>query len=287
MIDLKMKDFMEKFLRSMGFDPETANLKFAAKNNKLDDIITFSIPAGHSCPFAKNCRSCATLKAARSTNTVSKLHKFSGFGIQDGPETEYRCFTAIDEVMRPAVRNARWHNFLTLLHVLTKGKQATVELIERSLPPVKWGKPTRPHVAGDFFTQKYFDAWMDVARRQPNRLFYSYTKALPFWVKRLDTIPKNFKLTASYGGTHDHLIAKYNLKFAKVVTSPEEAAILGLPIDHDDSHCYSGDESFALVVHGQQPAGSIFAKAWAALKKRGMGGYGKTKAKTIAGGQKS
>lgn len=287
MIDLKMKTFMENFLHSKGFDAATADLKFADRNNKLDDIITFSMPAGHSCPFAKDCRSCATLKAARSTNTASAKGTFSGFGIQDGPDTEFRCFTAIDEVLRPGVRAARWWNFLTLLHALTKGKQATVELIERSLPVARWGKPTRVHVAGDFFTQKYFDAWMDVARRNPTRLFYAYTKALPFWVKRLGSIPNNFRLTASYGGTHDWMIEKYNLKFAKVVQSVQEARMMGLPIDHDDSHAYAGDKSFALLVHGQQPAGSVWAKAWATLKKLGIGGYGKTKAATKSAGAKA
>ena len=227
MIDTKMKDFMTRTLRLSGFDPDTANLKFATSNSKLDDIITFSIPAGHSCPFAKDCRSCATLKAARSHNTANPKGEFSGFGIQDGPHTEFRCFTAIDEVMRPTVRNARWWNFLTLLRILTKGQKATADLIERSLPVARWGKPTRVHVAGDFFTQKYFNAWMEVARRNPTRLFYAYTKALPFWVQRLGNMPNNFKLTASYGGTHDWMIKEYNLKFAKVVTSPEEAAMLG------------------------------------------------------------
>jgi len=287
MIDTKMREFMEKFLRSKGFDAETADLKFADRNNKLNDIITFSMPAGHSCPFAKDCRSCATLKATRSHNTASAKGTFSGFGIQDGPDTEFRCFTAIDEVLRPAVRAARWWNFLTLLSALAKGKQATIELIERSLPVARWGKPTRVHVAGDFFIQKYFDAWMDVARRNPTRLFYAYTKALPLWVKRLKTIPNNFKLTASYGGTHDWMIKKYHLKFAKVVKSVQEARMMGLPIDHDDSHAYGGDVSFALLVHGQQPAGSIWAKAWATLKKLGIGGYGKTKEATKTAGAKS
>ncbi len=287
MIDKPMMALMDKTLRALGFNPETANLKFADRNRKLDDIITFSMPAGHSCPFAKDCRSCATLKVARSTNTASAKGKFSGFGIEDGPDTQFRCFTAIDEVLRPGVRRARWHNFLTLLHVLTKGKQATVELIERSMPPAKWGKPTRVHVAGDFFTQKYFDAWMDVARRNPTRLFYAYTKALPLWVKRLDNIPSNFKLTASYGGTHDWMIEDYNLRFAKVVKSVQEAAELGLTLDHDDSHAYGNGGSFALLVHGQQPAGTVWAKAWAALKKIGIGGYGKTKAVTKTAGAKS
>ena len=132
-------------------------------------------------------------------------------------------------------------------------------------------------MAGDFFNQTYFDAWMEIARKNPTRRFYGYTKALPLWVKHLDSIPKNFKLTASYGGTHDHLIGKHNLKFAKVVKSIEEAKILGLPIDHDDSLAYGSNKSFALLLHGQQPAGSIWAKAWSNLKKIGMGGYHRQK----------
>lgn len=276
---------MNKFLqKENGFNASSSDLKFGRNNGKLDDIITFSMPAGHSCPFAKDCRSCGTLKPRSENTRVSHPGKASGFGIQDGPHTVFRCFTAIDEVMRPAVRAARWHNYLTLLHTLTKGQKATVELIERSLPETKFSIPTRVHVSGDFFTQKYFDAWMEVARRHPDRLFYAYTKALPFWVARLGDIPNNFKLTASYGGTHDHLIIKHELKFVKVVTSPEEAAKMGLPVDHDDSHCYSGDKSFALVVHGQQPAGGIFAKAWSALKKRKMAGYRRTKGKTVTAG---
>lgn len=282
-----MREYMYSLLKSMGFKPESDNLRFGLNNSKLKDIVTFSIPAGHSCPFAKDCRSCATLKTERSNNTAeSKKYKFSGFGIQDGPHTQFRCFTAIDEVMRPGVRMARWRNFLTLLYTLSLGKNATVALIERSLPPVKFGKPTRVHVAGDFFTQKYFDAWMEVARHNPDKRFYAYTKALPFWVKRLNKIPNNFKLTASYGGTHDWMILHYSLRFAKVVKSIDEAKQLGLEIDHDDSHAYNEGPSFALLVHGQQPAGSLFAKAWSALKKAGIGGYGKTKNKMKAAGTK-
>jgi len=288
MIDEKMLAHMDKDLSVRGFDASTARLKFSDRNNKLGDIITFSMPAGHSCPFAKDCRSCATLKPARSQNTSTPKGKFSGFGLTDGPHTKYRCYTAIEEAMRPTTRRARWHNFLTLRYYVTnKSIDSIIELIEQSLPAAHWGKPTRIHVSGDFFAQKYFDAWLEVARRNPTRIFYAYTKALPLWVKRLGSIPSNLKLTASYGGTHDWMIKAYNLRYAKVVASVEEAQNLGLTIDHDDSHAYSNGPSFALLVHGQQPAGSPFAKAWAKLKKLGFGGYGKTKAKTVTAGSKS
>ena len=269
---------MGKVLARNGFNAAEDMLKFSERNQKLGDIITISLPAGHSCPFAKDCLSCTTLKSTRTTNNAkSLLHKPCGFGIQDGPHTKFRCYTAIDETLRPSVRLARWHNFLLLLATCRKSKSAVIKLIETSLPDNKW-RPTRIHVAGDFFSQIYFDAWIEVAKRHPSQLFYGYTKALPFWVKRLDQIPSNFKLTASLGGTHDWMIEKYGLRSVKVVESPEEAAALNLPLDHDDSHAYGGD--FALLVHGQQPAGSNFAKVWRKLIKRGIGGYGKQKTGT-------
>ena len=287
MNDTKMRSLMEKTLKLTGFNPATAKLKFGSTNSKLKDIPTLSLPAGHSCPFAKDCRSCATIKVKRSEHTSGKQGKSCGFGIQDGPDTQWRCYTAIDEVMRPAVRLARWWNYLTLIWATAQGKQVTFNVITKSLPEATWGKPTRVHVSGDYFNQIYFDAWMMVAEANPNLVFYSYTKALPRWVKRLNKIPNNFKLVASRGGSHDYLIEKYNLRNVTVVTSAQEARMKGLPIDHDDSHAYGSDRNFALLIHGQQPAGTIFAKAWATLKKMGMGGYGKTieKTTTAVGGK--
>ena len=272
------KNFMLSALRREGFDENTDALKFGARNQKLGNIITISLPAGHSCPFAKDCLSCSVLKSTRKTSNKESLqHKPCGFGIQDGPNTKFRCFTAIDEVLRPHVRRARWHNFLLLLAACRRKLPAVVELIESSLPPARFNIPTRIHVAGDFFSQVYFDAWLTVARAHPDRLFYGYTKALPFWVKRLNSIPANFRLTASVGGTHDHLIEQYRLRSATVVSSLDEAVALGLPVDHDDSHAYGTGGDFALLVHGQQPAGSPMAKAWRKLIGQGMAGYGKQK----------
>ena len=80
-------------------------------------------------------------------------------------------------------------------------------------------------------------------------------------------------LTASYGGTHDHLIEEFNLRSAKVVFSEAEAAELGLEIDHDDSHAAvtPRDNSFALLIHGTQPKGSAASVALKELK--GQGSY--------------
>ena len=209
-------------------------LSFKAGNAKLPSFITnLSLPAGHSCPFAKLCQSKACVKTGK---------------IIDGPACAFRCYAASMEVVFPNVRRHRWDNF-----ELLKATKDKAGLISDSLPE---SLLVRPHVSGDFFSQEYFDAWLEVARDRKNTRFYAYTKALPFWVKRLRTIPANFTLVASYGGTHDSLIAKHNLPYCVVVGTEAEARAKGMEIDHNDSHAYNYSKPFALLLHGVQPAGS-------------------------------
>jgi hypothetical protein len=148
-----------------------------------------------------------------------------------------------------------------------------VELITASLPHPHWKFMVRLHVSGDFFSQDYFDAWMTVAQQNDDVIFYAYTKSLPFWLARGAVLPKNMRLVASRGGKWDNLIQTNGLRAATVVYSEAEAAELGLPIDHDDSHAYAGHSNFALLLHGTQPASSQAAKAWQALKSSGKAGY--------------
>jgi len=139
----------------------------------------------------------------------------------------------------------------------------------------------RVHVSGDFFSESYFLAWMKVASLRSEVTFYAYTKSVKTWIDNLDHVPSNFRLTASYGGRWDHLIDQYNLKSAKVVFSLEEAIMLGLDVDHDDSHAYDGEQSFALLLHGTQPTGSVAAKSLSALKAHGYTGYNAQRRETV------
>jgi hypothetical protein len=145
-------------------------------------------------------------------------------------------------------------------------------LINRSLPR-KGIKLVRIHSSGDFFSQAYFDAWLFVAQANPHLIFYAYTKALPYWIKRREQVPSNFKLVASRGGRFDNLIETHNLRNVRVVFSEAEAIELDLLIDHDDKLVWCGDGNFALLLHGTQPAGSIAGKVLYALRKQGKGGY--------------
>jgi hypothetical protein len=210
---------------------------FPARRNGKPNIYGFSLPAGHSCPFARECLS----KANRTTGKLT-----------DGKDTHFRCFMASMEAIYSSLRKSVWDNFDALRQAKTT--EAMLDLLEAALP--KNADIIRPGVDGDFFNQAYFDAWLELARRHPNILFYAYTKSLNYWVARLGQIPDNFNLTASYGGHLDHLIGQHGLKSSIVVFHPDKADALGLEIDHDETHALFGTASFALLLHGQQPKGS-------------------------------
>ena len=128
----------------------------------------------------------------------------------------------------------------------------------------------RIHVAGDFFNENYFKAWMIVAELFPSVLFYAYTKSLDYWLNNKSMIPKNLILTASRGGRLDHKIDLYNLRESVVVFSEQEAKDKNLIIDHDDSHAARPsiqNENFALLIHGTQPKGTEAAEALKTLKR--------------------
>ena len=140
----------------------------------------------------------------------------------------------------------------------------------------------RVHDAGDFFSEMYLCAWLDVARERPETTFYWYTKCLSFWAAHLADIGTgrepgsvpNVVPTASWGGREDDLIRSYGLRSARVVFSEGEACDLGLGLDHDDSHAMGHGGDFGLLLHGSQPAGSDAAEALRDLRARGVHGYG-------------
>jgi len=193
------------------------------------NVFTFSLPAGYTCPGAEECLAYAHRKTGKIIN---------------GPEQTFRCYAATGERF-PGVRDSAWNNYEKIRAQETKGKM--FQLIAGSVPD----KAThiRVHQGGDMYSQMYFDAWLMVARMQPGRLFWTFTKNLPLWIERIGKIPKNFKLTASRGGKWDHLIDEHGLRSAEVFMSWHAARHSGLPIDTDDKLAYGDGGSFALVLN--------------------------------------
>lgn len=244
-------------------------------------IYSLDLLSGFSCPYANECLS----RAVEQSDGKRK--------IVDGPNNKFRCFSASQEVLYPAVYNLRKNNFDYIREQIKANisRLDLSKLIESQLP--KNLGVLRIHVGGDFFNQTYFDAMALVALRNPDKLFYAYTKSLKFWVSRINEIPDNFVLTASRGGRLDHLIDEYGLRESIVIADPKIAGEVakrkrhnkipkigsdydGMAIDHDDSHAADPskrNESFVLLIHGVQPKGSESSQALSKLK--GIGSYGK------------
>lgn len=224
--------------------------------DKKKKVYSLDLLSGWSCPGSLSCRSC--VKTCNGKRTI-----------QDGPHTQYRCFSASQEAVYTNVYNLRKHNFN-----LIKRSKNIVKLLCNSIP--KNAGVIRFHVGGDFFNKHYFRAAIECAALNPHILFYGYTKSLHILSElcescdnlRKGVIRPNFLITASYGGRFDHLIPDLNIRSAKVIFSENEAG--ELPIDHDDSHAAIIGGNFALLLHGPQPKG----KASKALRElNGVGSY--------------
>ena len=229
-------------------DKEQCVLGFTLKGNEKIKNPYLSLPAGYTCPHADKCKTMAV------EDPITGRVKLKDFG-------EFRCYAANDEVKYPNLRNRNWSNYNLLQAQETK--EDMTKLIHKSFIH-HFGNPPRYfriHESGDFFNQKYFDAWLDYTKIHPETIFYGFTTSLNFWVKRLDEIPSNFRLTASKGGKQDKLIDKYHLRWMEVVMNVEEAIEKRLPIDINDKLASSDStEPFAILIHGGQPKGSKFTK---------------------------
>jgi Gene product 88 len=230
-------------MTTLFFGKGSNNTKLRKLEEKLGKkVYTFSLPAGYTCPGADKC--------------LTKFDRATG-KIVDGAHQEFRCFAASMEAVFTGFRDNNSRN-LELLK--TAGSRENMrDLILASLPAK--AQIVRIHVSGDFLSEEYLCAWIDVARARPDITFYSYTKSLRFLVSHLAEVPSNLSITASEGGRWDSLIQEHGLKSSRVVLSIEEASVLGLAVDVDDSHAAIGTDSFALLIHGQQRKGSKAAEA--------------------------
>ena len=253
-------------------------LTFSTENSKLGgDVVTFSLPAGWSCPFAKSCLKKVDRERKIDPNKAgtAKTSKRTGDEVQykgdvvvtKGKDAEYDCFAANQEMQYDAVRANRWHNYDLIKEAGKEGgSKAQADLIINSLYHFfdTEGKKNqvRIHESGDFYNGEYLEAWMDVAKRMPNINFYAYTKSVPYvksMEKKLRAIP-NLAITLSRGGSKDADIEALDIKEAKVFNTPEEILEAGLILDLDDTLAKGKggkEQNFALLVHGTQAAGEM------------------------------
>lgn len=245
-------------------------LQVSPGNAKVRDIISVSLPAGWTCPQAKDC--------------FSKSHRMTG-RVTDSPGMVFRCSEASTEARSPQARNARWENLAIVQKALRDGgAEQLAEVIETSIV-ANWKAKTRAcrvHVAGDFFSRDYSDAWMKAMAKMPTRSFYAYTKSVALLASMAVTgeIPGNFTWVASMGGRQDELASAVGARTAQVVADQAEADSLGLEVDRDESLAMNRNiRKFALVIHGTQPPGGKYSEAWNKGRREGTAGYSREKRK--------
>ena len=250
---------------ALTFSPANAKLRKLAKHRSMRrwlrhdrHVYSFDLLSGWACPFANACLS--------KVQTRSDGTRY----LEDGARAEYRCFSASQEAVFTATYAMRTRNFTALRTAQTTARM--YDLLSSGLPD-QCGV-LRLHVAGDFFNAAYFRAIVKLARAYPDRLFYAYTKSLPYWIEQHRDVHDldNLILTASYGGRSDHLIDTHQLRSVRVVYSTYAARQHKLPLDHDDSHAADPtrrSRSFALLIHGQQASGTDAQRAVTRLAGRG------------------
>jgi hypothetical protein len=218
---------------------------------------SFSLPSGHTC--GNLARTCLTF-ANRTTGTITR-----------GKDAEFFCFSALNET-RPIVRAARWHNYDLLLKLWSYAGTDHIDIANLILEALPANADLiRVHVGGEYpataMGREYMRAWFHVAKVTGIHV-YSYTKNVETYLEIRDEKPDNFNMTISVGGMRDDLIAKHNLKHARVIFHPDQAN--GMPIDHNDINAVFGDHSFNLLLHGTQPAGSAAGAAIKRLKQENV-----------------
>lgn len=224
----------------------TKNLTFSTGNTKIlalsqalglpsNQVTSFDLPAGHTCPAADMCYSFVDRNTGKLT---------------DGENCKFRCYAASMEARYPASRRSHWRNFDTLKSCKTSEDMAN--LILSQLP--NGIKIVRVHASGDFFSRKYFMAWVKVAQTRTDVQFFGYTKVLPY--VKADK-PDNFRLVYSHGGKMDSKVTcepvAYVVKnIAEAIERGLHPACINSPAD--DYNLIMSGRTFALCLHGTQPA---------------------------------
>ncbi len=80
----------------------------------------------------------------------------------------------------------------------------------------------RVHDSGDFYSNKYFLDWMQIAEQLPNVKFYAYTNSISIVKNNSDSIPNNFDFIFSDSGKQTNLIDKNKDRHTKIFKTETE-----------------------------------------------------------------
>ena len=194
---------------------QNAKMKKTSQENKVK-IFNFSIPAYKTkagkitCPFAKDC--------------IKYCYAQKG---------NYTRFPKIGELMEQKYNISKQDNFVELMNTEIKRKKAT---------------HVRIHDSGDFYSIKYLNKWLQIAKDNKDIIFYAYTKSIQFF-KGLQ-LPKNLKIIFSEGSKKDDLINTLKDRHARIFKSIGELLKAGyIDASDNDLNAITTNKKVGLVYH--------------------------------------
>lgn len=132
------------------------------------------------------------------------------------------CYARNGTYNFPAVKAAHLKKLEMILNDLNGWKQKMLDELSHKRYD---GKHIRIHDSGDFFSDEYLMAWLEIARMNPNKVFYCYTKEVSRFRRIVEgpgsDKPENFLYLYSYGGKEDHLLDEDKDRVADVFPSLE------------------------------------------------------------------
>lgn len=160
------------------------NVLFGTTNAKLkkQNIASFDLPQGHTCPFAGECL------------------KF--------------CYAGKGFYKMPSVKNKYSNNYEASL------KDDFVNIANQSIKALPNIRFYRVHSSGDYYNKEYINKWLEIAKANPTKIFYSYTKSIILF-KGLE-LPENLIIIQSEGTKKDSVYLDYSKTFARIFEDKNE-----------------------------------------------------------------
>ena len=106
----------------------------------------------------------------------------------------------------------------------------------------------RIHDSGDFYSQSYVDAWVNIAKALPDVVFYAYTKSLDL---EYSAAPGNLRIVQSEGGKLDAQI-DHTRPHSRIVADDVPDGYTNGNSELADVPAIDGTVRIALPYHGQR-----------------------------------
>ena len=153
------------------------HFKISIKGSKVGDIANFSLPPVQTCNKAAPCISdgCYAVKA---------------YGLYPGTR-------AAQDINLRLLKDGKYDQFVKEIST------AIGKTFKKTVGAMKKGEKIqyfRFHVSGDVFSDDYFNAMCEVARKNPNIGFWTYTKQYDILLRNMKKIPDNMSVLVSCWG---------------------------------------------------------------------------------------